>query len=176
MQTLIVRDSERMLSEPTALSPKGEKSIADASQLERVWNDHINTIQFGDYTSKATKPSVYHQPTQKSRIASAHSRARSKRLNQDNLTALSQSNADIMSLRNSQAILNEDLKSNLLSKEIGRNEKRSRVQTAITRNVDTLNKSKMSKVLSFDALSNGTRNKSFHQTTLNNLNEGNFLK
>jgi hypothetical protein len=81
-----------------------------------------------------------------------------------------------MSMRNSQAILNEDLKSNLLSKEIGRNEKKSRVQTAITRNVDTLNKSKMSKVLSFDALSNGTRNKSFHQTTLNNLNEGNFLK
>jgi len=60
-------------------------------------------------------------------MASAHSRARSKRLNQDNLTALSQSNVDLMSqIRNSQANLNEDLKSNLFTKD-GRNSKKSRV-------------------------------------------------
>ena len=108
-------------------------------------------------------------------MASAHSRARSKRLNQDNLTALSQSNVDLMSqIRNSQANLNEDLKSNLFTKD-GRNSKKSRVQTAVTRNNESFTGQKKS-VLSFDALSNGTRNKSFHAQSQIMMNEANFLK
>lgn len=167
MQTIQIGDSSNFVSLKTAATPKGnddEKSIA-ASQLDRVWNDHINTIQFGDYTSKATRPSGY-----------GHSRARSKRLNQDNLSLLSKSNDGYSQVRNSHALLNEDLvtKSNLFSKD-GRNSKKTRVKTAVTRNGETL-KSRLNSVVSNDNLSNASRNKSFYTQTMSNMNEATMLK
>ena len=49
MQTLQDQDSEILLSMPKKSSFKSKKNMDDeqsihASQLDRVWNDHINTI------------------------------------------------------------------------------------------------------------------------------------
>ena len=80
-------------------------------------------------------------------------------------------------MRNSQAVLNEDLitKSNIFSKD-AKNSKKSRLKTAITRNNYTSFKDRQNSVASIDNLSSNTRNKSFYTQTFSNMNEATMLK
>ena len=78
-------------------------------------------------------------------------------------------------MRNSQAVLNEDLKSNIFTKD-GKNSRKSRLKTAISRNNYTSFKDRVNSVVSNDNMSSNTRNKSFYTQTISNMNEATMLK